>query len=148
MTTMASRSTRHALTCIGLAHGIADSIEQSYPDPPRTVRAHVDRIRSRCMDCFALWPDPLERRELNAISGRMEALEHTIIDGRTDVAVMTSVALALLSDLHDVVRPGKRSAIAHLLSACQQTHRYYDRRLDKWAAYDAARDAVANINAN
>ena len=142
---MASRSTRHALTCIGLTHGIADSIERSYKSPPKTVKSHVDRIRARCHECFDLWPDKLTRAEIDAIEARMTALEETIVNGKADVSVMTSVALALLVELHEVVGAKKRLAIDRLISACQQMHRYYDRRLDKFAAYELADRAVGRL---
>lgn len=140
---MASKNVRHALTIIGLAHGLADSIEQSYSDgAPKTVRSMTDSVRARCHECFNLWPDKLDKREIKRINDRMNVLDIVVREAHGSAAAYTSMALALLSDLHDVVGTRKRQAISRLLSVCQRLHRYYDRRLDRWQDYDAARDAV------
>jgi len=139
---MASKTTRHALTVIGLAHGVADSIEASYRQPPKTVAGHISKIRQRCQECFKVWPDELEGREVKKINDRMKVLDDIMSENHAPVTVLTSLALALLDDLESMVPEHKRPPVSRLLIACRQVHRYYDRHLDKWEHYDMAVHAV------
>mgnify|MGYP001071289091 CR=1 FL=1 len=142
---MASKAVRHAYTTIGLAMGLADRLAEMYQDQPnnKTMMKYVERIRTRTEVCFNLWPDKITPKEKKRIEARMQVLEDiAVADRQHDATVLTSLILALLSDLHKAVTPAKKQAIDSLLSAYKRVHHYYDRRLDKWSAYDLANYAI------
>jgi len=146
---MASKATRKALLTLGIAHGITDSIEAAYAEAGRqskTIDKFIERIRYTCQRGFDLWPDRLDKKELSKISKQMEVLEGSVIGSETTFPVLTSTALALLSDLRDRANSDKQQVLDRLLSLYWQMHRYYDRRLDKWEDYDTARDAAKKVS--
>lgn len=146
---MASKATRKALLALGIAHGVTDSIEASYREAGRqskTVDQMLERIRYTCQRGFNLWPERLNQKELNRISKEMDVLEGTIIGSETTFPVLTSTALALLSDLRGKANKDKRDVLDRLLSLYWQMHKYFDRRLDKWGAYDTAKNAVNRLS--
>jgi hypothetical protein len=142
---MASRATRKILTTISMAHGVADSIRDSYADSlPKTPAAMIKRVHTCCRACFDLWPDELSRRELQGIADSINALEGTVQHrGKSEAVTITALSVMLLSDLADrLPNPEKRRAVRSLLAAMIRLNRYYDRRLDHWQAYRQAAKAV------
>ena len=145
---MASKATRKALLTLGIAHGVTDSIEAAYREAGRqskTVDGFTKRIREYCQHGFSLWPDRLDQKELCRISQQMDVLEGSVIGSETTFPVLTSTALALLSDLRDMANKDKQHVLDRLLSLYWQMHKYYDRNLNKWSAYDTAKTATEKI---
>lgn len=144
---MASRNIRHTLTVLGLARGLSDSLVAIYLERKqnKTALELLERIRVRCNAAFDMWPDRLNAKEIKNINKRMSVLEGHILGVGQPPAVLTAMALALLSDLHDNVSGKKRERVRELIRAYNRLNHYFDRRLDKFEYYDTAAAAVDKL---
>lgn len=131
---MASKTERHALAVIGLTYRLAETFEQA---PNKRIAALTDRIKTNAGACRQkLWKSELTPREATLIDRRCESLG---LPSPADPPLLTSVVLALLSDLYDSRRKtAEKKALEPLLAGVDRIHKNYDRRLDKWQDYEAA----------
>jgi len=144
----AGAGARKSLAVIGLAHGVADSIEKSYHgNPPKTIKQMVDNVRARCQECFDAWPEQLSKKDIKRINDGMKVTDIVLERSAGSAAAFTSMALALLSDLYDELKdPKKSDCVLGLMGAMKRLHRNYDRKLNRWNDYDAANAAVKALN--
>ena len=145
----ASRGTRRAITTLGFAHGVTSSFLAAYEEAgkrSKTLEGFVERIRSICAEGFELWPERLNERQLKKVHQLMEHLEGGVVGTETEFPVLTSVVLGLIEDLRkENLKPKRRAMLVRLESVYRQLHRHYDRRLDKFDAYDKAKEAVNTV---
>lgn len=138
---MASKSFRNVISVLAMANGIALVIKQA--TSAKTPNALADKLDQECEQAFKLWPDSLDKKELENIYGRLEAFEKAFIPERGRPELLTSIALGLLDDLNHVIKdPVKRSALERVESCLERIHDYYDRRGDRWEIYEAANKAI------
>ena len=144
----AGAGARKSLAVIGLAHGVADSIERSYGDNvPKTVKQMVENVRAQCQSCFDAWSEHLSTKDIKRIDAGMKVTDIVLERSAGSAAAFTSMALALLSDLYDELKdPKKWVCVSGLMRAMQKLHRNYDRKLNRWNDYDAANAAVKALN--
>jgi hypothetical protein len=155
---MASRGERHALMILGLSEGIAKFIEASYINEKRnkTILEYVEQIKKRCSHAHDLWKAEATRKDIKRIDKSLHIIEDIIAENKkASISVLTSLPLALLSDLSDELnkkeqtRTGEKSKKAEglvpLITQYRRLHRHFDRKLDKWEDYDLAVKAVNAI---
>lgn len=140
----ASQSERHCYAVIGLASGIAHMIEEDYKnrDKNKTVLKYTKMIRERAKPCFYLWSNKLTDKQKQNIDNRIYELEKMIVETKAPIVVLTSMMLSMLSDMRKEVGRRKHRKIDSLLSAYNQFHYNYDKRMDRWDAYDLANELV------
>ena len=139
---MASKATIKALTTVSLCSGIAESVKEVYKAKAQIKNAEEVQVISRkCMD---LWKDPLTERQIHKLSNDLKYLE-AIIGKDGHVSVLTSVGLALLSDLFQKVNDDKKDLLNSLISAMKKMHEFSDRSLSRNKEYDRANKAVLTL---
>lgn len=144
---MASKSFRNIVSVIAMANGIALVIKSA--TSAKTPNALADKLDQECEQAFKLWPDSLDKKELDKIYARLAEFERVAIPERGRPELLTSIALGLIDDLTQVIRdPVKRTALQHIESALDKIHGYYDRRLDKFETYEMANQCIQHWNRN
>lgn len=142
---MASKSFRNIISIIAMANGIALVIKSA--TSAKTPTALADKLDQECEQAFKLWPDSLDKKELDKIYARLAEFERVAIPERGRPELLTSIALGLIDDLTQVIRdPVKRTALDRVNDALWKTHCYYDRRLDKFDLYAMANQCIEHWN--
>ncbi len=138
---MASKTERHALAVIGLTYRLAETFEKA---PNKRVVALTGRIKSAVSACRQkFWKSELSGREATLIDRRCESLN---VPAPAEPPLITSVVLALLSDLYDSRRKAaEKKALEPILADVNRIHKNYDRRLDRHDEYRAADKIVENF---
>ena len=139
---MASKSTIKSLTTISLCSGIAESVKDVYKAKTQIKNAdEVQEISKKCMD---LWQDPLTEKQIHKLANDLKYLE-AVIGKEGHVSILTSVGLAMLSDLFKKVNDNKKDLLNSLISAMKKMHDYSDRSLSRTKEYDRANKAVLTL---
>jgi len=144
---MASKNERHCYAVIGMAHGIAEMIEEEYrnKEKNKSVMKYTKMIKERTDPCFQLWKGKLDQKEVKKINNRLLELEKKITQAKAPIVVLTSMLLGMLSDMYDNVNKRKHRRINNLLTAYSQLHRHYDKKLNRWDAYDLADELISEF---
>ena len=136
---MASKSTIKALTTVSLCSGIAESVKDIYRSTTQIKNAEEVQVISK--KCMELWKDPLTEKQIHKLANDLKYLE-AIIGKDGHVSVLTSVGLALLSDLFQKVNDDKKDLLNSLISAMKKMHEFSDRSLSRNKEYDRASRGV------
>ena len=139
---MASKATIKALTTVSLCSGIAESVKDVYKAKAQIKNAEdVQAISAECME---LWKDTLTEKQLYKLGNDLQYLE-AVIGKDGHVSILTSVGLALLSDLFKKVNDDKKNLLNRLISAMKKMHEYSDRSLARTKEYMQAEKAVITL---
>lgn len=141
----AGAGARKSLAIISLTNGIAISIETHLGDQ---VKAMTDDICMHCKHCFDAWDDTLSKENIQQIDKCLQATESVVIQAGSGTAALTSLALAILSDLYDEIKKSKKKRyyVSNLLESVTRLHYAFDQDLDHWQDYDAASLAVKELH--
>lgn len=139
---MASKATIKALTTVSLCSGIAESVKDVYMAKAQIKNA--DEVQAISAECMELWKDTLTEKQLYKLANDLKYLE-AVIGKDGHVSILTSVGLALLSDLFKKVNDDKKELLNRLISAMKKMHEYSDRSLSRIKEYDRANKAVLTL---
>jgi hypothetical protein len=141
-----SRALHNTLGAVAVARGLADILRDVYRSRARckTAMEMAGCLRGACDQAFRQWAWDPAAREVERLGRRLVALEAAIsTDGEADMVTYASTALALCEDVRDRVAAVRRPALDRVIAALWKIQRYFDRRLDKWEAYERAGRAAA-----
>ena len=133
---------REALAVIGLTYRLAETLVEGSENKKivrlaERLKAQVEKSRRD------VWPDALDEKQDRRLNYRCEALQW---ENPVHVSVLTSAMLAVLSDQYFKCKKNReRDALDPMLSILEQVHKNYDRRLDRFEAYDEAAGAIKQM---
>lgn len=139
-----SRAGRKTLAALTLCELVAVGIVQNYRERPRskTIRGLGERLTERCEEAakaFGLRRS-IPAKDVDRVAARLRRFEEQVLRLEPiPLTVATSLALGALDEpLREVTDPARRRALERVETTLRQIHRYWDRRLDKWADYETA----------
>jgi len=141
-----SRSGKIALMILGIVDAVqAIFIRNAYRSRAgnKTVLQLSAQVTASVEAARRLWPGNLSQREVDIMKARLKRYleKHLPVGTAMEAPVITSIALDLLEDLYSHVKKNSAKAgpVIGCISKVRQLHRYFDRRLDKFECYDAAK---------
>ena len=144
-----SNAEKKIVSAICMTHGIALRISAAYHHRPgcKDIKRRLEKLDEACTAAFELWKDQIDHRTMLKMTTDFLRIDEACLkpdNGKTmETAVLTSMALGMLSDVLDHVKePHRVEALLWVHDSMARVHRYFDSRLDRHAHYERATEGI------
>ena len=145
-----SRSERRAIAAISMCKGVNLNLRRHYQDLPgrREIKRKIEKLSEACEAAFLEFQGQLNARDVQKLQIKLEKVETECfgeVDGQEQcVVTMLSLCQGIVSDIYDQTRHSMRRAVLDgLLGVLWSMHKYFDRGLNRWTAYETATRGIA-----